>query len=408
MLPPFLAAMASVMGTRYRVQIKKGWTEPMVFWLGTVGPASSLKTPVANQVLHPLLLMDSKDQKQYKKDLTAWKAAPSDERGAPPALPRKRVAGDATLEGLCAALDNEANHGMVSHHDELVSFIASMDAYRGRSGPSKDRAHWLSMWSGQEINILRKGHDPIFIPETAVSLYGCVQQDKLQELLHGDDAAAKSGDGFWARFLWSVPCNPFPKMNDDETEINRELLELAIALDSFSANSQVEVRLSREAWELFAKQCDVWSAEADRTYAARSAFLGKMRGYAARFAGFLHALDHAQRLVGYGGTMNNIDREIPVEVMQRALTLSQFFLNQFDVLAPQVGGNEDLPSWVVKVVELAQSREDKRVTARDLRSRKWGESQKERKGMLVDLVQKFGIGKLVEAPRANQTWWELT
>ena len=106
--------------------------------------------------------------------------------------------------------------------------------------------------------------------------------------------------------------------------------------------------------------------------------------------------------------MNNIDREIPVEVMQRALTLSQFFLNQFDVLAPQVGGNEDLPSWVVKVVELAQSRDDKRVTARDLRSRKWGESQKERKGMLVDLVQKFGIGKLVEAPRANQTWWELT
>jgi len=408
MLPPFLAAMASVMGTRYRVQIKKGWTEPMVFWLGTVGPASSLKTPVANQVLHPLLLMDSKDQKQYKKDLAAWKAAPSDQRGAPPPLPRKRVAGDATLEGLCAALDNEANHGMVSHHDELVSFIASMDAYRGRSGPSKDRAHWLSMWSGQEINILRKGHDPIFIPETAVSLYGCVQQDKLQELLHGDDAAAKSGDGFWARFLWSVPCNPFPKMNDDETEINRELLELAIALDSFNENSQVEVRLSREAWELFAKQCDVWSAEADRTYAARSAFLGKMRGYAARFAGFLHALDHAQRLVGYGGTMNNIDREIPVEVMQRALTLSQFFLNQFDVLAPQVGGNEDLPSWVVKVVELAQSREDKRVTARDLRSRKWGESQKERKGMLVDLVQKFGIGKLVEAPRANQTWWELT
>ena len=27
MLPPFIAAMASVMGTRYKVQIKKGWTE---------------------------------------------------------------------------------------------------------------------------------------------------------------------------------------------------------------------------------------------------------------------------------------------------------------------------------------------------------------------------------------------
>ena len=408
MLPPFIAAAAAVLGTRYRVQIKKGWLEPMVFWLGTVGPASSLKTPVANQLLYPLLYWDSAENRSYKERLRVWRALPRDERGDPPELPRKRVAGDATLEGLCAARENEKNVGMISHHDELVSFIASMDAYRGRGGPSKDRAHWLSMWSGQEINILRKGHDPIFIPETAVSLYGAVQQDKLQELLHGDDAAAKSGDGFWARFLWCVPCNPFPKMNDDETEINQELLDLYCALDSFASTKPVTVVLSRESWELFAAQCDRWSAEADRTYAARSAFLGKMRGYAARFAGLLHALEYAQRLVGHGGTMNNIEREIPVEVMQRALTLSQFFLNQFDVLAPQVGGNSDLPGWVVKIVELAQSREDKRVTAVDLRTKKWGESQKERKGMLVDLVSKYGIGKLVEAPRANQTWWELT
>ena len=132
------------------------------------------------------------------------------------------MAGDATLEGLCSALDNPNCHGMVSYHDELVAFIASLDAYRGKGGPSKDRAHWLSMWSGQEINILRKGHDPIFIPETAVSLFGCVQQDKLTELLHGDDAAAKSGDGFWARFLWCVPCNPFPEMNRDGSDISEE------------------------------------------------------------------------------------------------------------------------------------------------------------------------------------------
>jgi hypothetical protein len=378
----------------------------MVFWFGSVGPASSLKTPVANQVLHPLLHMDNAENRAYKMALKAWKAAKPDERGEAPPIPRKRVAGDATLEGLCAALENERNHGMISHHDELVSFIASMDAYRGRSGPSKDRAHWLSMWSGQEINILRKGHDPIFIPETAVSLYGCVQQDKLTELLHGDQAAAKSGDGFWARFLWCVPCNPFPKMNDDETEINDQLLELAMAFDSLE-DHRVMVSLSREAWEIFAEQCDRWSLEADRTYAARSAFIGKLRGYTARFAGFLHALDYASRLKA-GETMLTISKEIPREVMERALVLSKFFLNQFDVLAPQVGGNEDLPGWVVKVVELAQSREDRRVTARDLRARKWGETMKERKEMLEAMVKEYGMGRLVTAPRANQVWWELT
>ena len=139
MLPPFIAAMASVMGTRYKVQIKKGWTEPMVFWFGSVGPASSLKTPVANQVFHPLLSMDSADQRQYKQDLKEYKA--SGREGNAPDLPRKRVASDLTLEGLSAALENEKNYGMLCHHDELVGFIASMDAYRngkeaktGRSG----------------------------------------------------------------------------------------------------------------------------------------------------------------------------------------------------------------------------------------------------------------------------------
>jgi len=414
MLPPFIAAAASVMGTRYRVEIKKGWTEPMVFWFGSVGPASSLKTPVASQVLHPLLLMDAKEQKLYKEDLRLYLSRPKEEKGRPPELPRKRVAGDATLEGLCAALENEKNVGMISHHDELVSFIASMDAYRGRGGPSKDRAHWLSMWSGQEINILRKGHDPIFIPETAVSLFGCVQQDKLQELLHGDEAVSKSGDGFWARFLWCVPQNPFPRMNRNETEINRELLELALALDSFSANSRVTVRLSDGAWELYSKQCDAWSLEADHTYASRGAFLGKMRGYGARFAGLLHALDHAQRLVGYGGTMNNIDKEIPAETMERALLLAQFFIDQFDVLAPEVdsSGNGKVPAWVVKVLRLAEKEKmpgdpvpEGVLSARDLQRAKIADSTKEAKQFLLDLVQKFDKGRLVPTRRRDQIWW---
>lgn len=417
MMPPFIAAMAAVMGTRYRVRIKGGFEEPMVFWFGSVGPASSMKTPVLNQVMHPLKAADRKDHIAYKEALRNWKALPKEEKEAPPPLPRKRVAGDATLEALCAALDNEANFGMVSVHDELVSFIAQMDAYRGKGGPSKDRAQWLSMWSGGDINVMRKGHDPIFVPETAVSIFGNVQQDKLTELLHGENAAAKSGDGFWARFLWCIPCNPFPKMNGDETEINQELGELAEIFDSFANKTgSLTVTLSPEAFELFCVQADEWSAEADRTYAARSAFVGKLKGYSARFAGFLHALDFAQRIRLCGKDkdgkwqlhMSMINTEIPVDTMRRGIVMAQYFLNQFDVLAPQVGGNEDLPSWVVRIVELAQSREEKRVTTSDLRQRKWGESSKERKRMLEDMVSKYGMGRMVEAGRVNQTWWQLT
>ena len=407
MLPAFLAASAAMLGTRYRVEVKPGYTEPMVIWVGSVGAASTLKTPVAQQMLRPLLRQDNENQLKYKELLREYKAAGREERGNPPPLPPKLVAGDATLEGLCAALENPANYGMVSYHDELVAFIASLDAYRGKGGPSKDRAHWLSMWSGQEINILRKGHDPIFIPETAVSLFGCVQQDKLTELLHGDDAAAKSGDGFWARFLWCVPCNPFPQMNRDGSDISQELGAIYKALNSFTG--RIKVKLSDEAWELWAEQANSWSRMVDDTYPARAAFLGKMRGYSVRFAGLIHALDHAERIKEpVGGSMSNIDEEIPGEVMKRALLLAHYFINQFDVLAPQVGGNEDLPEWVVKVVELAESREDKKVSVTDLRKKKWGKDSRERKNMLQSLVSDYGLGKMVQAPRINQTWWQLT
>ena len=412
MLPPFMAAMSSLMGTRYRVEIKKGWQEPMVFWFGSVGPASSLKTPVANQVLHPLLEMDMASQVAYKQLLKEYKAkrkADKDGDHSAPALPRKRVVVDATLEGLCQVLDSETTFGLLCHHDELVSFIAGMDAYRGKGGPSKDRGHWLSMWSGSHINIVRKGADPIFVPNTAVSVFGAVQQDKLTELLHGENAAAKSGDGFWARFLWCVPCNPRPYMNRDETEINAELKSIATAFDSLLTKPTV-VHLGDEAWSLFAAQCDRWSKEADETYAARSAFLGKMRGYAARFAGFLHALDYVERIrhPDVGGSLHQIDKEISGDVMRRALLLAQFFINQFDVLAPQVGGNEDLPDWVVKVIDLAEGREDKKVTIADMRKKKWGKGQRERKQMLESLVTDYGLGRMVQATRANQVWWQLT
>jgi len=410
MLPPFIATMASVLGTRYQVEVKGGWRQPMVFWLASVGPASSLKSPVANQMLWPLLEADRAEFAKYKEQLRQWKAESREERGDPPAPPRRHVAGDATFEAMCSLLAQDNTPGVVSFHDELMQFIGSMDKYRQRSS---DRSHWLSMFDGGALNVLRKGSDPVFVPETAVSLFGCVQQDKLQEMLTAEDGAARSGDGFWARFLWCVPANPLPLLNWDESDINQELLQLMRALDYFSSvHSRVVVRLGDEARELFKAQVDQWTRETDKTYAARAAFLGKLRGYAARFAGLLHALDYAQRNLTAkgepGALMDAIPTVIEAGVMERALILCRFFLAQFDVLAPQVGGNEDLPAWVVKVVELAQSREDRKVTNSDLRRRKWGESQRERKRMLESLVKEYGLGKLVEAPRMNQTWWQLT
>jgi len=397
LIAPFITTMSAVIGKRFRVQIKEGWREPLVFWMGTVAPASSLKTPVANQFLGPLLTLDANDQRTYKRELMRYKALPKDDRGEAPELPRQRVVMDATLEGLCTLLERENVHGVVSFHDELAAFIGDMDKYRSNNS---DRAHWLSMWSGGSVNIVRKGCDPVMVDRTAVNVFGAIQQDKLTELLHGDDATAKSGDGFWARFLWIVPEYVFPKQNLNEVEITRELEAMIYELDTSIGKRKV-VKLDSDAWGLFAEVCDEWSAEADRTYASRAAFLGKMRGYLARCAGLLHALDYAAEPPGQA-----MGEVITRAVMERAVILCRYFICQFDVLAPQVGGG-DLPHWVVKIVNYAQSTDTGIVTHRDLVLKKWAANGGEARQMLERLVNDYGVGKLIRAVRKDQTHWQL-
>jgi hypothetical protein len=190
----------------------------------------------------------------------------------------------------------------------------------------------------------------------------------------------------------------------DGLEINQELLELVDLLDDLNPQQTVVVDLSDGAWEVFEETANRFTEEAENTYASRSAFLMKMHGYLARSAGLLWALDH----VCLGSPMRKIGDKGPIsrEVMERAAVLCQFFLNQFDVLAPQVGGG-DLPGWVVRVVELAKTRETRKVTARDLVTRRWCESGAEAKEKLQKLVSDYGLGRMLKSPRADQVWWEL-
>jgi hypothetical protein len=195
-----------------------------------------------------------------------------------------------------------------------------------------------------------------------------------------------------------------PVVRRDGLEINQELLEIVDRLDTIAKGRVEVVELSDGAWEVFEEMANRFTEEAESTYASRSAFLMKMHGYLARSAGLLWALDHVCK----GNSMENIGDLGPIsrEVMERAGLLCQFFLNQFDVLAPQVGGG-DLPGWVVRVVELAKTRETRRVTARDLVTKKWAESGKEAQAMLKKLVSDYHLGRLLKTPREDQVWWEL-
>jgi hypothetical protein len=124
-----------------------------------------------------------------------------------------------------------------------------------------------------------------------------------------------------------------------------------------------------------------------------------MRGYLARTAGLLHALDYAAEAPGE--PMGDV---IDRAVMERAVILCRYFICQFDVLAPQVGGG-DLPHWVVKIVNFAETNGTGVVTHRDLVIKKWAKNGAEARGMLERLVSDYGVGRLVNAVRRDQIRW---
>ena len=143
----------------------------------------------------------------------------------------------------------------------------------------------------------------------------------------------------------------------------------------------------------------------DNTYAARAAFLGKLKGYTARFAGLLHALDYADRLEGQE-LMNGIDKEIPGAVMQRAVVLAKYFLNQFDVRLRRWSGGHLATDWVAKIVKLGSPAWTTGSLAGICMPRSGARMLRKDGRCWWIWSRSTAWARLLEAPPANQAWWQ--
>lgn len=404
MLPGFLTLAASVLGKKYRVRIKANWTEPSILWIGTVAKASDLKSPVSAEFEWPLKHLENEDIARYKAEYKAHMEKDFDTRGPAPEKPRFRfVTSDTTLEGLGMVLSAPRTNGILSLHDELSGFFASMDAYRAGKG-GKDRAAWLSFWSGGGVKAVRKTSEDVYVTESSISIAGSIQPHKLRDLLEADNGQDESGDGMWSRFLWVMPLNPPPLQNDDTTSIHNEMLEMVVRLDTILRHPGVlTVGMTSEAKRAFDEQCDAWVLEARAdSSSAREGFLGKMRGYLARLAGILWATDYVAENESMDGLIN--EGPINLACMERACRLGQFFVDQYDSLAPLVGASE-IPPWVAEIRRKGEDQEI--ISARDVLRWRFAEDGKQAKQRLVRMVTEYGTGRLVEGKRKDQLLWTL-
>jgi hypothetical protein len=416
LLAPGLATCAALVGTRARVEVKDDWDEPLVIWAGNVADASTLKSAASNVWQKPLVRIEIEERIKHKASKKRQNPEETEKQDKPLI---RYIAGDATYEAIASMAAAPSNFGIISYQDELSAWFANLE----RQCSANARGSWLSLWGGSSIIVDRKTTDSLFAPESAVSLFGNVQPDKLAAMMaRTGDGAETAGDGLWSRFLWIRP--PFVRYSfvDKSEVISGDIYRLLKLLHQVpigtNSDEKTVFRFSQDATDLMAPFWVRWADWELDSSPARRAFLGKMRGYSARLAGLLGVIDAACEAIEQQDEMVQQFRStrcgrwlLLVEEghAKRALRLCEFFLAQFDALQNSLG-HGDVPPNVAKLLACIERTDSKSVPVRQIG--RWHLPRKSATAAVIvkwlreDVVGKYGLGEMVPGVRRGSWAWK--
>ena len=214
---PTLVTMGGLVGNARRIQLKKSWTEPCVFWGAVIARSGTVKSPALEAPLKTVQLENCQRIDEHKNQIETYnlereayeidkksrlKKGRIDDgarrRPEPPTCERLLVS-DTTIETLIPIL-HESPKGVLVYRDELDGWFSSFGEYKNKKG--SDRAHWLSLHRGGTLVLDRKSTDQhISIHGACASVLGSIQPGVLKRALTGEHRDS----GLAATLLWAMP-----------------------------------------------------------------------------------------------------------------------------------------------------------------------------------------------------------
>ena len=192
-----------IIGNSTLVQVKRGWNETANLWLALVGRAGVGKTPSINSITFPLDNINNREIKKFIKDYDKFEKYIDLDKAEKQLSeeikkPRKTqfIVNDITLEAL-VELHSENKNGIGVNKDELAGWFKDMNKYRQGS----DLEHWLSSWSGKQINMNRKTAKSAFVERAFIPVLGGIQPS----IMDGFYTDENKDSGFIDRMLFSYP-----------------------------------------------------------------------------------------------------------------------------------------------------------------------------------------------------------
>lgn len=291
-------------GNAMNIEVKKGWYENSTVWISVVGKAGLGKTPSINNVVFPLLKLNSKQIKNYYKQLDRFdyysaltKKEQQETEEVDKPIKSQFIANDITLEAL-VDLHQESDNAIGVFKDELAGWLKDMNKYRDGS----DLEFWLSTWSGKAVNLNRLSRRGSFVEKPLIPVLGGIQPSILNSFYTDENKE----NGFMDRMLLSFPDLSVDTYNDREMDMETiswyndtiisfyETIKLrVIKRDDDGLIEPLTCRFSDEAkieWKrIFNEITNVQNDDNENEY--MKSMLPKQKSYIPRFALLLHVFN---------------------------------------------------------------------------------------------------------------------
>lgn len=355
-----LAVIATAAGNALELEIKRGWKERPQLWAGIIGNPGTTKSPAIDVASRPLSDLQAKKRKEWSEAYAEWAETPKAERGPAPQLEIVEAT-DSTIEGLARALEH--SRGVLAKADELTSWIAGHNRYRGSN--ASERGEYLKLWAGGNITAVRSTRVPLVIERPMAALIGGIQPARLVALA-GDRPGEFINDGMLDRFLVAWPearpaqwteAEMTPGIIEDWAQLVNDLRAWKPVYTAVQDGYDV-VRLTTDAKRL-------WQRWHDSNIDSIESAQGLTRGWASK------APRHLLRVclvLHAAGNPSEPYRDIHAETLESAIELVEWFREQHGLMlsALNIGTASATAGLTGRIMRAIGRSESQRVSRADL------------------------------------------
>jgi hypothetical protein len=318
-------------GNSIEIEVKRGWNENATVWLSLVGKAGIGKTPSINNIIFPLQKINSREIKNYFKELEKFefydnlnKKEKEEYAEVEKPIKKQFIANDITLEAL-VDLHQESDNAVGIFKDELAGWLKDMNKYRAGS----DLEFWLSCWSGKSVSLNRLTRKGSFVEKPFIPVLGGIQPNILNSFYTEEN----KDNGFMDRMLLSFPEAVIDLYNENELEYEIlewysnniicffDTLKTVLKRDDDGIIKSLTAKFSDEAkieWmRMFNEISNCQNDENENEYL--KSMYPKQKSYIPRFALLIHVFDE---FFSDGGNTLLISKES----ILKAEKLSKYFI----------------------------------------------------------------------------------